>query len=275
MAKVKADPIIESDEMLDDEGKDRQFITALARGLDILSCFKANDRFLHNHEISQRTGLPKPTVSRLTYTLIQKGYLNYSDKMGKYFLGNKTLSIGYAFVSNLEMRQIVRPMMKELADYAQASVAIGVRAQLKMLYIENFRSSTTTFNYHLDVGSHIPLATTAMGRAYLCGVSEKEQNSLMDQIRAQNPSEWPKMKNSLDQAMKDYQDKGFCLSLGDWDKGVHGVAVPFIPDDGTEVLSFNCGGPPFILTNDKLLNDIGPRLVALVKNVAYDLRKIR
>ena len=275
MAKVKSDPVIESDEMQNDEEKDRQFVTALARGLDILSCFKANDRFLNNQEISQRTGLPKPTVSRLTYTLIQAGYLNYSDKLGKYFLGNRTLSLGYAFVANLEMRQIARPMMKELANYAQASVAIGVRDQLNMLYIENSRTSTTTFNIRLDVGSHLPLATTSMGRAYLCGVSEKERNSLMDQIRAQNPSDWPKLKSGLDQAMKDYQDKGFCLSLGDWDKGVHGVAVPYIPDDGTEVLSFNCGGPPFILTSDKVLNDIGPRLVSLVKNVTFDMQKAK
>lgn len=274
MVKVKSDTAIESDEIQNDEEKDRQFVSALARGLDILSCFKANDRFLNNQEISQRTGLPKPTVSRLTHTLIQAGYLNYSGKLGKYFLGNRTLSLGYAFVANLEMRQIARPMMKELADYAQASVAIGVRDQLTMLYIENSRTSTTNFNIRLDVGSHLPLATTAMGRAYLCGVSEKERNSLMDQIRTQNPSDWPKIKGGLEQAMKDYQDKGFCLSLGDWDKGVHGVAVPYIPGDETEVLSFNVGGPPFILTKDKLLNDIGPRLISLVKNITYDMRKI-
>lgn len=275
MAKAKPDKMIESDEMENDEGKDRQFVTALARGLDILNCFKANERFLNNQEISQRTGLPRPTVSRLTYTLIQLGYLNYTEKQRKYFLGNRTLSLGYAFVSNLELRQIARPMMKELANYAQASVAIGVRDQLEMLYIENSRSSTTTFNVRMDVGSHLPLATSAMGMAYLCGVSEKERSCLMDQIRIRDANDWTKIKSSVDQAMKDYQDKGFCLSLGEWDKGVHGIAVPFIPDDETEVLSFNVGGPPFILQKDKLVNDIGPRLVALVKNVAHDMQKIR
>lgn len=275
MPKTKPDIIAESDEMQIDEEKDRQFVTALARGLDILSCFRANERFLNNQEISQRTGLPKPTVSRFTYTLVQLGYLNYSDKQGKYFLGNRTLSLGYAFVANLEMRRIARPMMKELSDYAQASVAIGVRDQLEMLYIENSRSSTTTFNIRMDVGSHLPLATSAMGMAYLCGVSEKERNSLMDQIRVREANDWPRIKSCIDQAMMDYQDKGFCLSLGDWDKGVHGVAVPFIPDDGTEVLSFNCGGPPFILQKDKLINDIGPRLISLVKNVAHDMQRIR
>ncbi|MBL8523268.1 MAG: IclR family transcriptional regulator, partial [Betaproteobacteria bacterium] len=30
--------------------KDRQFVTALARGLEILRCFKAGDRYLGNQE---------------------------------------------------------------------------------------------------------------------------------------------------------------------------------------------------------------------------------
>ena len=50
-------------------GKDRQFVTALARGLEILRCFQAGDPALGNQDIAERTGLPKPTVSRLTHTL--------------------------------------------------------------------------------------------------------------------------------------------------------------------------------------------------------------
>ena len=270
-----ADLKTEPKEKSANDSRDRQFITALARGLDILSCFSSKERFLNNQEISLRTGLPKPTVSRFTYTLIQLGYLNFSEKLGKFFLGSRTLSLGYAFVANLEMRQIARPMMKELADYAQASVAIGVRDQFEMLYIENSRSSTTTFNVRMEVGSHLPLATSAMGMAYLCGTSEKERAFLMDQIRGRDAKNWPRIKSCVDKAMKDYVERGFCLSLGEWDKGVHGVAVPFIPEDGTEVLSFNCGGPPFILQEDKLVTDIGPRLVALVSNVAHDMQMVK
>ncbi|HYM36238.1 MAG TPA: helix-turn-helix domain-containing protein, partial [Steroidobacteraceae bacterium] len=50
------------------ETGDRQFVAALARGLAILRCFRLGDRYLGNQEIAKRAGLPKPTVSRLTYT---------------------------------------------------------------------------------------------------------------------------------------------------------------------------------------------------------------
>lgn len=270
---------INSLESLDDlatdgTDKDRQFVTALARGLDILSCFRAGDRFLSNQEIAQRTDLPKPTVTRLCYTLMQLGFLNYSERHSKYYLGNKVLSLGHAFLANIEIRQIARPMMRELAEYARASVAIGVRDQLEMLYIENARSNATSFILRLDVGSHLPLATTAIGRAYLCGVSEQERNNLMDQIRLQNANDWSTVKKGIEQAMNDYQEKGFCLSVGGWEKGVNGVAVPFIPEDGSDVLAFNCGGPPFILSQTMMEEDVGPRLVSLVKNVTYDMQRI-
>ncbi|MDH3232081.1 MAG: helix-turn-helix domain-containing protein, partial [Alphaproteobacteria bacterium] len=54
--------------------KDRQFVTALARGLEVLRAFQEGGP-LGNQEIARRTGLPKPTVSRLTHTLKQLGYI--------------------------------------------------------------------------------------------------------------------------------------------------------------------------------------------------------
>ena len=58
--------------------KDRNFVTALARGLDILRCFGPSDEYLGNAELAKRTSIPRPTVSRMTATLTQLGYLRLS-----------------------------------------------------------------------------------------------------------------------------------------------------------------------------------------------------
>ncbi len=97
-------------------GKDRQFVTALARGLEILRCFNPGERFLGVSELSRRTGLPKPTVSRLAGTLTKLGYLSFSGHYGQYQLAPGVLSLGYAFLSNVDIRQIARPMMQVLAE---------------------------------------------------------------------------------------------------------------------------------------------------------------
>jgi len=41
---------------------DRKFVSALARGLEVLRAFTPSEGLLGNGEIVERTGLPKPTV---------------------------------------------------------------------------------------------------------------------------------------------------------------------------------------------------------------------
>src|ERR1700756_1662263 len=65
---------------------DRSFVVALSRGLDVLRAFQPNDGLLGNQEIAARTSLPKPTVSRLTYTLTKLDYLTPVPRFEKYRL---------------------------------------------------------------------------------------------------------------------------------------------------------------------------------------------
>ena len=80
---------------------DRHFVTALARGLEVLACFRHGDRVLGNQELARRCGLAKSTISRLTYTLTKLGYLIYVEDSAKYSLGTATLSLGSAMLSRL------------------------------------------------------------------------------------------------------------------------------------------------------------------------------
>ena len=82
-------------------GKDRRFVTALARGLDVLRAFRPGDAQLANREIAARTNLPRPTVSRLTHTLTQLGYLVHESETERYRLGSAVLSLGIAVHTTL------------------------------------------------------------------------------------------------------------------------------------------------------------------------------
>jgi len=246
--------------------KDRQFVTALARGLELLRAFVPNEGPLGNQEIAHRTGLPKPTVSRLAHTLTRLGYLNYLERLEKYQLGTAVLSLGYAVLANLGIRMIARPFMQELADYAGASVSLGSRDRLNMVYIEHCRPDTP-ITLRLDLGSRIPLATTAMGRALLAALPEDERGYLMEHVAEAEPRHWPRIKAGIEQAVEDYRTRGFTLSAGDWQRDVHAVGVALKPPDGSPILALNCGGPAFLYDRKRLVNDFGPRLVNLVRNV--------
>ena len=246
-------------------GKDRQFVTALARGLEILRCFNPGERYLGVTELARRTGLPKPTVSRLAGTLTKLGYLSFSGHYGQYQLAPGVLSLGYAFLSNIDVRQIARPKMQELAEYSQAATSLAIRDRLNVVYVETVRSSAA-IALQLGIGSKLPIATTATGRAYLAGCAPRDRELLMAQIKKQDPDNWPAIAAGIEQAIKDYKERGFCISYKEWNKDVSGVGVPFQAPDGT-LMAFNCGGPAFLLPRKALTDEIGPRLVALVASV--------
>jgi DNA-binding MarR family transcriptional regulator len=60
---------------LSEEENSGQFVTALARGLELLRCFSPRENVLGNQDLARKTGLPKPTVTRLTNTLMRLGCL--------------------------------------------------------------------------------------------------------------------------------------------------------------------------------------------------------
>lgn len=248
--------------------KDRQFVTALARGLDVLRCFKRGDVRLGNLEIAQRTGLPKPTVSRLTYTLTKLGYLSYSERRGSYQLGAGVLALGYAMLSGIDIRTRARPLMQDLADLTDASVGLGSRDRLAMVYLECCRGPGAV-TLSLDVGSRVPLATSAMGRALMAVLPDSERDYLMDHIRSKAPDEFPRIKKGIERAIRDVEGRGFCLSLGDWQPDVHAVGVPLVTPDRT-AYALNCGGPSFVLTPHQLEEDYGPKLVELVRQISAE-----
>jgi len=250
--------------------RDRQFVEALARGLEILRAFSPYRAQLGNQEIARTTGLPKPTVSRLTYTLTKLGYLSWSERLGKYQLGAPALALGYAVLSSQGVRQVARPHMQRLADYADASVALGSRDRLRLIYMESC-SSKSALTLRLEAGMRIPIATTAMGRALLGALPDSERDWLMDLIAKREGERWPQVRAGIEQAILDLERRGFATSVGEWQADVNAVGVPLIPRDGSPIVAFNCGAPAFQLSRERLERDIGPRLVNLVRNVEAEL----
>src|ERR1700737_4795192 len=245
---------------------DRSFVVALSRGLDVLRAFRPNDGLLGNQEIAARTNLPKPTVSRLTYTLTKLGYLTAVPRFEKYQLAPSAMALGYAALANLGVRHLSEPFREEVMRETGGAVAVGGRDRTSMIYFGQSRNGLT-LGVQLDVGSRIPIATTAMGRAYIWALPSDERASLLRELREHYGSRWSKMRDGIERAGETAEQLGFTISAGEWQNDVHAVGVALKLNDGTGPYAFNCGAPAFRFTEDRLRNDIGPRLVAMVRNI--------
>ena len=249
---------------------DRHFVTALARGLEVLACFRSGDTMLGNGDLAERCRLPKSTVSRLSQTLARLGYLRYVDDVAKYRLGGSTLALGSAMLSGMAIRQLARPMMQEVADFSQAVVALGIRVGLGVIYIEVCRNNAA-LTLSLDVGSWVPLATTAIGRACLAAAGDDERRDLLLQLRATDPASWPRRKRMLEPAIEEHRKAGCCSSFGEWQPDVSGIAIGFTPGGGLPTMALNCGGLSFSLPRSFLLGEVRPRLASVVRRLEESL----
>lgn len=245
---------------------DRKFVVALARGLEVLRAFRVRDGFLGNHEIAERTGLPRPTVSRITYTLCKLGYLTQVPRLGKYQLAPAAIALGYSALANMGIRQVAHPLMDEAAEALAAPIALGVIDRNRALYIDISRGSAT-YTVRLEIGSQVPLARTAMGRALISVLPERKRAMILEQLAQRYPSEWPDLSDQIENALKDHETKGFVTTSATWRPDVNAVGAAFVTADGSGVYALNCGGPPHQFTLERMEKVYGPAIQKLVARI--------
>ncbi|GAA5236681.1 IclR family transcriptional regulator [Verticiella sediminum] len=238
------------------------FARTLAKGLEVLRCFTPRDRYLGNGEIARRVGLPPQTVSRLTYTLVALGYLAYSSRYAKYRLANGVLAIAYPMLGGLIVRQSLRPLLAELAREFGGSVSLGTRHRDSMIYLESFNAPGSA-NAVAEMGSLIPIASTAMGRAWLAVARPEERAPLLARL-AGSPAAARRLDQQAGADADALRTQGYCYSSGQA-SGRTAVAVPLAGAVDGERLVVNCGMPRATTAEARMRDEIGPRLAQALR----------
>jgi DNA-binding IclR family transcriptional regulator len=249
---------------------ERHFVTALARGLALLGAFRSGDRILGNLELARRTRLPKSTVSRLTYTLTCLGYLEAADDgrgHSGYRLAGRVLALGSTLLQRLDVRALARPLMQQLADETGLMVSLGMPERHSMIYVEACRGEAThSLTLRLNVGSRVPMAATAMGRAYLAICGEDERAALLPRLRARDPDAWPQLEAGIARALEEVRKLGCCTSFGDWQPEVNAVAAAFrLP--GQPAMAISCGAPAMAASREMLLDEVRPKMLSMLRRI--------
>jgi len=243
-----------------DESADRQFVTALARGLKILRCFNADRRWLGTTEIARLTGLAQPTVWRLCHTLQKTGFLSAAPGKDKLQLGVAAIAIGGAALAGQEALEVIRPMLQELADRYQVAVALGRRDDSSIVYLLRCQGNSPLL-MNLRVGSRIPLFHSAIGWAYLAACPAEEQAKLLLQAKKHGEVSDADELKAMRVELASYGKRGFVIHERPQYK-INTVASAIeLPVGERYVIS--CGGPASLLPQPLLRNEVGPLLAEL------------
>ncbi len=253
--------------VLAESAGDAAFATTLAKGLVVLEAFKAGATMLGNMELSARTGIPRPTVARLTHTLAELGYLRYDEDLAKFRLGARALRMAHPLLADMKFRQVARPLMQELAQSVRGTDSIGLLDGTSMIYVETARSGDV--GPHVpDIGMPIPVVMTAMGRAATAILPAAESTLLEERIGADDAELWSAFRDRFREGIRQCAGRGFCTCFGEYMASIHAVAAPlFYARHLKQTFSINCGIPAFRLQSGQLEAEIGPRIRALAVSI--------
>lgn len=247
----------------------------LHRGLQLLRAFRAHRAPLTNAELVRRTGLSRSSVSRLTGTLVKLGYLRRISGGTGLELDWSSFDIGNAYAGTSPLTRLANPLLQDLADELEVTVALAVPDQLDMLYIA-CRSSPHITTLKLHVGSLLPMGLTAIGRAWLWASPPAERERYLASILEAAGADAEALGRRIGQAFAELDDTGVNVVVSEFQPGGCGVAVPVRLGRAGTLMAMNCGiaamGPE--LDVDAMRRRLGPALRQAAADLSLRLRDV-
>lgn len=200
-------------------------VDTLLRGLEVLRGFRVGESALRAAEIAQRIGVPATTTVRLLASLAGQGFLQQVPGTDAYRPHVACLVVGHALLRGMPEARIARPLMQEFADRFDAHVVLGVRERLDMLSLVHCAGAAAP-PAALSVGTALPMGNTALGRAWLWSQPATAQSELMRSIRDQQAEQGARTAAAIYRAFQELEERGFCVSFGEWQRDLCGAAVP-------------------------------------------------
>lgn len=248
------------------EDNDRQFVTALGRGLMLLTAFE-HQEVLSHQQLCQMTKLPKATITRLIHTLTILGFVRITEH-GHYQLGSSAMRLSATAWSRHDMVAAAEPLLRQFARENEVSVNLATETGGEMRYHACCRSPAR-LSVNLQVGSAVPVAYTAIGRAFYAASSPVRQDIVLRNIRDNvSEAEYAPARAALDQAVEHYSKYGYTVSDGEFSTDILAVAVGvFDVATGQYTYSLNASVPSANWEADEYAAMIVPKLQVLAERI--------
>jgi DNA-binding IclR family transcriptional regulator len=169
---------------------------------------------LTNAELAVCTNLPRPTVSRLTRSLVDAGFLRYDVSERAYRLAPVVLSLADAYLQANEMSHIALPLMRKVAATDKVNVGLAVRDQTEMVYLASIQRGRIRVSRtpRVESGSRVPIETTSIGLSYLASLPEKECGIMLEEIAARRGDAWKKLCGRVFRGIAQAKLRGYCTT---------------------------------------------------------------
>lgn len=211
------------EDMLSEDSRD--FVTALASGLEVIQAFDAEHPRMTLSEVATRTGMNRAKARRFLLTLHALGYVR---KQQRYFeLAPRVLQLGYAFLSANNYRDVIQQHLEDITAETGESSSLGVLDGKYVIYVARSAAKHRLMAITLSVGTRLPAAHTSMGRMLLAQLSDTDIEHFLSTVAlAPYTDKTVTDVNELRHQIMNAKQQGYAISDQELDSGLRSIAVP-------------------------------------------------
>jgi IclR family pca regulon transcriptional regulator len=221
-----------------ENGRGRDFIQSLERGLAVIRCFTGEHPALSISEVAERTQVSRAAARRILFTLERLGYVGRTEP-GLFRLQPAVLTLGYAYISGQHLPQVARPHMEMVAEELQGSCSLAVLEGSDVIFVARVKSRgylATT----LLVGSRLPAHITAMGRVLLADLPEGRIADYLKKARLEAFTDKTLIdRGKIKAAILEARRTGYAFVDQELEIGVRALAVPVRDRSGGVLAGLN------------------------------------
>ncbi len=239
---------------------DRQFIDVLARGLAVLECQSRANKPLGNGELARLTELPPSSISRLTYTLTELGYIRRCSNERAYELTPKNLTLGYPVLAGMSFLDRARPYLQEISEQTGETAALAILDGLHISFIEVVPGNNLVA-VRLSTGGRLRIGVSAAGVALVAALPERKRWTLLTRLATDKKKRGEECEESddFDRALALCVRRGYATVRNLWQEGIGGISVPVMWQDQLAALTMPVSTG--CVSEQRMRNELAPVLV--------------
>lgn len=254
-----------------DTTNSRDYVSSLARGLDVLRAFNSTRRKMTLSEVAAETGNTRAGARRILLTLVREGYAVADGRL--FDLTPKVLELGFSVLSSKGTWDIARPFIEHLSGEIRESVSAAVLDEYSVVYVSGTQFHRV-ISVGITVGRRFPAHCTATGRVLLAALPQEQWPDMLDAIPLTRMTDRTVTDRKAFRAiLEDVRTKGWSLVDQELEIGLMSIAVPVYLSSGGIIGAVNVGIPTLRMTPEGMVDEILPKLQTTVENLSSALRR--
>lgn len=259
---------VAADDVGDLSPSSRDYVNALARGLEVITVFTRFTPKMTLSEIAQATGMTRATVRRFLLTLAHEGYVQIN---GKHFtLTPKVLQLGFSALSSMDLWDVAQPVMNELSEKLSESCFAAVLDDQSVIYVARATPNNRRVNVGISIGSRVPAYCVSTGRVLLAALPEEAVHRYIeDMVFTKFTPNTITSKVQLRSLLDEVRRQGWSIVDQELEVGLRSLSVPIRDGSGHIVAALNVCCPSTRIG----LDDMKTRILAMTLEASRNITR--